>query len=273
MAKNLLYKALAVVLVMLVSAGSAFAQKRTVRGVVSDSEGPMTGVSVVLRDPPPTGVSTAPDGTFELTVPNNEAVLIFSFLGYREVEIPVGTQTEINVVMEPEVELVDEVVVIGYGTQMKSHLTGSISKLDGEAIVNRPASDLTTALQGQIAGLQVNNITSEVGAAAVLGTIVSTLLIPYLTQVDLADFLSEWVAVTERVRFDYGGSYSLRIVRISDGRELLRIDDRTLDLWRTGTTGLRPKWGIYRSIGDAGSLKSALRDEIVRFADFEIEKP
>lgn len=94
----------------------------------------------------------------------------------------------------------------------------------------------------------------------------------YLAQVDLADFLGEWVAVTERVRFDYGGSYSLRIVRISDGRELLRIDDRTLDLWRTGTTGLRPKWGIYRSIGDAGSLKSELRDEIVRFADFEIEK-
>lgn len=94
----------------------------------------------------------------------------------------------------------------------------------------------------------------------------------YLAQVDLADFLGEWVAVTERVRFDYGGSYSLHIVRISDGRELLRIDDRTLDLWRTGTAGLRPKWGIYRSIGDVGSLKNELRDEIVRFADFEIEK-
>lgn len=95
----------------------------------------------------------------------------------------------------------------------------------------------------------------------------------YLAQVDLADFLGEWVAVTERVCFDYSGSYSLRIVRISDGRELLRIDDRTLDLWRTGTTGLRPKWGIYRSIGENGSLKRELRDEIVRFADFEIVKP
>lgn len=165
MAKNLLCKVLAVVLVMLVGTSSAFAQKRVVRGVVSDSEGPMVGVSVVLRDPPPTGVSTALDGTFELTVPDNDAVLVFSFLGYKEVEIPVGTRTEITVVMEPEAELVDEVVVVGYGTQMKSHLTGSISKLDGDAIVNRPASDLTTALQGQIAGLQVNNITSEVGAA------------------------------------------------------------------------------------------------------------
>ncbi len=84
-------------------------------------------------------------------MPDNDAVLVFSFLGYKEVEIPVGTRTEITVIMEPEAELVDEVVVVGYGTQMKSHLTGSISKLDGDAIVNRPASDLTTALQGQIA--------------------------------------------------------------------------------------------------------------------------
>lgn len=94
----------------------------------------------------------------------------------------------------------------------------------------------------------------------------------YLARADLSGFLGEWVAVTEQVRFDYGGSYSLRVVRISDGRELLRIDDRSLDLWRTGTAGLRPKWGIYRSIGSAGSLKGELRDEIVRFADFEIEK-
>lgn len=165
MAKNLLYKALAVVLVTILGATSAFAQKRTVRGVVSDSEGPMAGVSVVLRDPPPTGVSTGIDGSFELAVPDNNAVLVFTFLGYRKVEVPVGSRTEINVTLEPDVAQLDEVVVIGYGTQMKSHLTGSISKLDGDAIVNRPASDLTTALQGQIAGLQVNNITSEVGVA------------------------------------------------------------------------------------------------------------
>lgn len=165
MAKNLLYKALVVLLVVLTGTTSAFAQKRTVRGVVSDSEGPMVGVSVVLRDPPPTGVSTGLDGSFELTVPNDDAVLVFTFVGYRKVEVPVGTRTEIRVTMEPEAAALDEVVVIGYGTQMKSHLTASISKLDGEAIVNRPASDLTTALQGQIAGLQINNITSEVGVA------------------------------------------------------------------------------------------------------------
>ena len=165
MAKNLLFKALVVAIVVLTGAASALAQKRTVRGVVSDSEGPMVGVSVVLRDPPPTGVSTGLDGSFELAVPDNNAVLVFSFVGYRTQEIPVGSQTEIRVTMEAEAAALDEVVVIGYGTQMKSHLTGSISKLDGDAIADRPASDLTTALQGQIAGLQINNTTSEVGVA------------------------------------------------------------------------------------------------------------
>lgn len=93
----------------------------------------------------------------------------------------------------------------------------------------------------------------------------------YLARVGLDDFLGRWVAVTERVTFAAEGRYSLVVTRISDGRELLRIDER-LNLWRTGTTGLRPKWGIYRSIGDDGSLKGELRDETVRFADFEIEK-
>ncbi len=165
MAKNLLYKALMVVMLVLLAATSAFAQKRTVKGTVTDSEGPMVGVSVVLRDPPFNGVSTDINGRFELAVPDDQAVLVFSFIGYRTVERVVGSQTELQVVLEPEVAQLDEVVVVGYGTQTKSHLTGSIAKLDGETLADRPVSDLTTALQGQIPGLQVNNITSEVGVA------------------------------------------------------------------------------------------------------------
>lgn len=94
----------------------------------------------------------------------------------------------------------------------------------------------------------------------------------YLARTDLGYLLGEWVAVTERVTFARKGSYSLVLTRISDGKELLRIDGAARNFWRTGTTGLRPKWGIYRSIGDNGALKGELRDEVVRFADFEIEK-
>lgn len=94
----------------------------------------------------------------------------------------------------------------------------------------------------------------------------------YLARVELDDFLGQWIAVTERVTFAAEGSYSLVATRIVDGRELLRIDGARLNLWRTGAAGLRPKWGIYRSIGDDGALKGELRDETLRFADFEIEK-
>lgn len=165
MAKNLLYKAFALLLVLIVGSTSMFAQRRTVKGVVVDAEGPMVGVAVVLRDPPQTGVSTNLDGTFEIAVPNENAVLVLSYIGYRTVEVPVGSQTEIRVEMEQDVAVLDEVIVVGYGTQTKSHLTGSIAKLDGEALADRPVSDLSVALQGQIPGLQINNITSEVGVA------------------------------------------------------------------------------------------------------------
>ena len=94
----------------------------------------------------------------------------------------------------------------------------------------------------------------------------------YLARIDLTDLLGEWVAVTERVRFAREGSYSLVLTRIADGRELLRLENVSRNLWRTGTAGLRPKWGIYRGIGDDGARKGQLRDEAVRFADFEIEK-
>lgn len=94
----------------------------------------------------------------------------------------------------------------------------------------------------------------------------------YLAKVDLKDFLGEWVAVTERVTFSNSGKYELVITRLSDGKELVRVSDTGRKFWRTGTTGLRPKWGIYRSVGTNGSLRSTLRDEVLLFADFEIEK-
>ncbi len=94
----------------------------------------------------------------------------------------------------------------------------------------------------------------------------------YLAEINLKELLGEWVMVTERVTFARNGSYELSIVRLSDDKELIRVHDTGRTFWRTGTTGLRPKWGIYRSVGDNGSLRSSLRDEILLFADFEIEK-
>ena len=94
----------------------------------------------------------------------------------------------------------------------------------------------------------------------------------YLGKADLADFLGEWVSVVETVKFAKDGTYQLQMVRMRDGKKLMSIDRKGIDMWRTGTTGMRPKWGIYRSFGEGRSLEGQLRDETLHFADFCIEK-
>ncbi len=93
----------------------------------------------------------------------------------------------------------------------------------------------------------------------------------YLAAVPLADFLGEWVQVDEWATFLHAGSYKLVITRIRDGKKLVEID-QAADMWRDGAGDIRPKWGIYRSIGANGSLLSTLRDEELRFADFGISQ-
>ena len=90
--------------------------------------------------------------------------------------------------------------------------------------------------------------------------------------VDLANFKGKWVTVTETCKFGGNGTYKLTIKDYKSGSTLVSISKSGVDMWRTGTAGMRPKWGIYRSIGDNGSLRSSLKDEYPRFADFSIAK-
>lgn len=93
-----------------------------------------------------------------------------------------------------------------------------------------------------------------------------------LATTDLADFLGNWVEVEERVRFGEKGSYEVVITRINDGKVLLKLGPEEMDMWRTDCMGLRPKWGIYRYLGENRSWQEQLRDEEIRFADFSIKK-
>lgn len=136
-----------------------------VTGTVSDIEGPLVGVSIRVQDSPSIYAVTDIDGNYSINVPSRKSNLLFSCVGYTTVMEPVGKRTEINVMMAEDTNLLEEVVVIGYGTQAKSHLTGSISKIGGETIQNMSQSDVTTALQGVMTGLSVNNNTSEVGVS------------------------------------------------------------------------------------------------------------
>ena len=92
-----------------------------------------------------------------------------------------------------------------------------------------------------------------------------------MAKVPLSNFLGEWVSVEERMTCSTSGSYSVTITRIRDGKTLVDLQKSPLCLWRSGTPGLRPKWGIYRWFGDNRSAASQLRDETLLFADFSVK--
>lgn len=140
----------------------------TVTGNVSDDEGPLIGVTVRVENNPSINAVTDLDGNYSITVPNKKATLLFTYIGMMTSKELVGDRKEINVVMVPDVKVLDEVVAIGYGTQQKSHLTGSIAKVEGDNITNMSQSDVGTMLQGVLPGVQVNNTTSEVGVSPTL---------------------------------------------------------------------------------------------------------
>jgi hypothetical protein len=106
-----------------------YAQQRTVTGQVSsDEEGPIPGVNVIIQGTV-TGAVTDVDGNFTINVPGPEAILVFSSIGYSTVSVTVANQSTINVVLVADVTSLDEIVVIGYGTQKKKELTSAVANV------------------------------------------------------------------------------------------------------------------------------------------------
>ena len=131
-----------------------FAQQITVQGVVKDQTGEtVIGASVVQKNTT-NGTITGIDGDFSLNVPS-DAVIVVSFVGYKSLEVPVKGQKQIMVTLSEDSEMLDEVVVIGYGTMKKSDLTGAVSSLGSKDIKDAPVSNLGQAIQGRISGVQV----------------------------------------------------------------------------------------------------------------------
>jgi len=130
----------------------AFSQKR-VTGTVSDMNGePLIGVNVVVKGTT-TGTVTDIDGDYELQVPGNDAVLEFSYIGYTSVEVLVGNQTVINQTLTEDVQLIDEVVVVGYGVQRKETATGSVTSVKGDDLIKSPVTNLSNAIAGRMPGV------------------------------------------------------------------------------------------------------------------------
>ena len=142
---------------------SSVQQVRTVSGKVTDSSGgPLPGVTVVIKNSTQ-GTITDGSGSYSLSHVPADATLVFSFVGMRSQEIPVAGKTAINVVMAEETIGIEEVVAIGYGTQKKVNLTGSVSSISSETLIQRPATNPTNLLQGRLSGLQVTQPTGQPG--------------------------------------------------------------------------------------------------------------
>ena len=154
------------ILVLLFSFSTAFIwSQQTITGNVSADDGPLPGASVVVKGTT-RGVSTDFDGNYSIEA-DAQSTLVFSYIGYATQEILVGNQSQINVILNLDNKL-DEVVVIGYGTQRKSDLTGSVSSVSAEDVAAIPVSRVDQALQGRAAGVQVTQVSGAPGAGTAI---------------------------------------------------------------------------------------------------------
>lgn len=137
--------------------------KRTITGTVvtGDTNEPAVGATVYLRNST-TGTITDTDGKFSITVEGLGGVLDFSYIGYKSQEVVLVGQTSINVTLQPDNEVLDEVVVVGYGSQRKESVVGAISTLDVTKLIV-PTSNLSTALAGQLSGIVAMSRSGEPG--------------------------------------------------------------------------------------------------------------
>lgn len=144
-------------LLFLLGITSGYSQNKTVTGTVTDEKGsPLSGASVTIKGQK-NGSITNNAGEFSINVPSSKTVLVISFIGYENKEIPVNGANTFSVSLQPERTVLNDVVVIGYGTVRRRDLTGSVSSISSSSIKDLPTTDVATALQGKAAGVEVVN--------------------------------------------------------------------------------------------------------------------
>lgn len=131
--------------------------------VLDENSLPLPGVNVLIKGTTE-GTTTDANGQYTLAVADEEAILVFTFIGYTTQEVAVKGRTTINVSLVPDVQSLEEVVVVGYGTVKKSDLTGAVGSVNSESIARTNPVQAARALQGQVAGVNVNKINSRPGS-------------------------------------------------------------------------------------------------------------
>ncbi|MEH6408038.1 MAG: TonB-dependent receptor [Leeuwenhoekiella sp.] len=161
--QNLRLKKLFYLVLFFAFASPVLAQNGTITGTLSDETGPLPGVTVLLKG---TSNGTATDFDGKFTLPNIPAdgVLQFSFVGFSTQEVQVAGKSTFNITMDPDTESLSEIVVVGYGTQRKEAVTGSVASIKGAEIRDVPSANVSEALQGRLPGVELSRTSTKPGA-------------------------------------------------------------------------------------------------------------
>ena len=158
-------KLLLILILLIGFLGNSLAQKIVTGKVTDENQAPLAGVSVQVKGTT-IGTLTDTEGVFRLSIPDNAKRLVFSFIGMKAGEVEIGTQTTFNVTMQVDVGLLEEVIVIGYGTVKKKDLTGAVTRVNAEDLRTESSSNMTSMIRGAIPGLSVNLTTSPKGLSS-----------------------------------------------------------------------------------------------------------
>ena len=144
---------------------AVFAQNITVSGVVTDSStGEPISFAALQVKGTMIGTSTDLDGLYTISAPAN-GTLVFTFMGYKELEIPIAGKTQINAVLSPDTETIEETIVVAFGSATKESFTGSATVVKSADIAKTQSSDVTRALEGVVAGVQMTTSTGTLGSS------------------------------------------------------------------------------------------------------------
>lgn len=156
-------KASGILFLLLLFSFSAFGQTITVRGVVKDvTSSPLPGVNITVQGSS-NGTISDIEGRYTLQV-SSDAKLVFSFVGYNTQVVSVNGKPVVNVTLEENTQALNEVIVVGYGTQRKEAVTGSVASMKGDALRDVPSGNISRALQGRVAGVELSQTSTKPGS-------------------------------------------------------------------------------------------------------------
>lgn len=144
---------------------SSFAQDKTIRGVVTDEKNEPLPGAVIKAKSGKGSASTDTNGAFTLSVPADEQTVVASYIGFTSQQVNINGQARLNIKLVADNEVLNEVVVVGYGVQRAEAVTGSVASIRGDALRDVPSSNISQALQGRLPGVELSQTSSQPGAA------------------------------------------------------------------------------------------------------------